>query len=73
MKARDCIVAKILIVNFCVVMYPNFTWKTLPFKISRVVAKYNDDLYAENYKMLIKEIKKKDLNGEMYFGFGLED
>lgn len=54
-------------------MYPNFTWITLPFKISRVLAKYNDDMYAENYKMLIKEIKKKDLNGEMYFGFGLED
>ena len=55
--------------------------ETLPFTIATKRIKYlginlhkeTKDLYAENYKTLMKEIKDDTNNGEIYHALGLEE
>ena len=57
------------------------TKETIPFTIAMKRIKYLEvnlpkrtkDLYIENYKTLMKEIKRTQINGEIYHVHGLEE
>ena len=47
--------------------------KYLKQRYTHKFGKHVQDLYAENYKMLMEEIKRRQVNGEMKLDHGQEE